>query len=118
MSKKNRVTVEKRTGFKDNIIRLKFLTGSGAPGEYVEIDSRANPGWDPAEVYKFRLEWGGGVVRLRVTKADGSEFLAMQSAYQRTYAPPKLWAEVGIDGGGEHITLPGMKVRRVRIGRK
>lgn len=113
-----RATAEKRDANKSNIIRFKFLSGNGAPGAYIEEDSPPNPGWDPNEIYKFRMEWGGGVAGVRVTRSNGTELFTIVGGYGGTYAPPRHIASVGLTGDGGHPTVVGMRVRNVRIGRK
>lgn len=113
-----RATAEKRDANKSNIIRFKFLSGNGAHGAYIEEDSPPNPGWNPNEIYKFRMEWGAGIAGVRVTRSNGTEMFTIAGGYAGTYAPPRHIASIGVTGDGGHPTVVRMRVRNVRIGRK
>jgi hypothetical protein len=109
-----RATAEKRDSNKDNSVRFKFLTGSGDAGRYIEVDTPG--GWNPNEVYRFRMEWSPGSARLIVFHQDGSVFASVGGG-AGTYAPRRHILMVGNPNAGDHSTLVGMRVRNVKIGR-
>jgi hypothetical protein len=109
-----RATAEKRDSNKDNAVRFKFLTGSGDAGKYIEVDTPG--GWNPNEVYKFRMEWSPGSARLIIFRGDGSVF-ANVGGGAGTYNPRRHILQIGNPNAGDHSTYVGMRVRNVKIGR-
>jgi hypothetical protein len=109
-----RATAEKRDSNKDNSVRFKFLTGSGDAGRYIEVDTPG--GWNPNEVYKFRMEWTPGSARLIIFRGDGSVF-ANVGGGAGTYNPRRHVLQIGNPNAGDHATYVGMRVRNVKIGR-
>jgi hypothetical protein len=103
----------------NRFLRLKVLNGSGEHGEYIESDTAASVGWNPSEIYKFRFEWGDGRARLTVTTSNGTVVGHLDKPYGHggPYAPPLHMFSVGNPVGGDHGTVPGLRVRNVRIGR-
>jgi hypothetical protein len=110
-----RATVEQR--LPPRYSRLKFLTGNGA--QYIETD--ANIPWNPADVYRVRLEWGDGRAAFIVTSLSGAGQWVIDEDYGNAggvYAPPRHRVAIGNPdaGGGEHGSFTGMRIRNVRIG--
>jgi hypothetical protein len=103
----------------NRFLRMKVLTGSGEHGEYIESDTSPSYGWNPSEIYKFRFEWGGGRARLIVTTSNGTVVGHLDKGYGngQPYAPPVHMFSVGNPVGGEHGSVPGLRIRNVRIGR-
>jgi hypothetical protein len=112
-----RGTIELRAG--PRYTRTKFLTGSGAAGQYIEVDG-AIP-YDPSHVFRVRLEWGPSKrVRFIATDltAGGSWVIDAPYGNGGTYNPPNQVIRVGNPAvGGDHASVAGISVRNVRIGR-
>lgn len=103
----------------NRFLRLKVLNGSQHHGQYIETDTAASVNWNPSEVYTFRFEWGGGRARFIVRASNGTVVGHIDQAYGvgGPYAPPVHVLTVGNPIGGDHGSVPGLRVRRVRIGR-
>jgi hypothetical protein len=110
-----RSTAEKRDSNKGNAVRFKMLSGSGEAGRYLELDTAG--GWNPNEVYKFRIEWHPGFAQLVVFRSDGSVFSAVGGNLPGVYAPARHILQIGNPNAGDHSTYVGMRVRNVKIGR-
>jgi hypothetical protein len=119
-----RVTAEQR--LPPRYTRVKFLNGSGCDAktgcgfpEYIEGDLEIH--WDPNAIYKLRLEWGGRRMRFIVTNQGTGQQWVMDEAYHynHDYTPANHKISIGNPsaGGGAHSSLPGWRVRNVRIGR-
>jgi hypothetical protein len=102
----------------NRFLRLKVLNGSQHHGQYIETDTAASVGWNPSEVYKFRFEWGDGRARFTVTTANGTVVGHIDQAYGAggPYAPPVHVLTLGNPIGGDHGSVPGLRIRNVRIG--
>jgi hypothetical protein len=98
-----RVTVQKDGP--GDFIRLRFIT----QGQQRDDKQRA-PGWDPAHLYKFRVEWDGSSARVLI---DDQERLSIN--YTRRYLPARHYIELGAASRAE--TLEGAIYSNVRIGR-
>jgi hypothetical protein len=110
-----RATAEKRDSNKLNAVRFKFLAGSGEAGHYIEVDTPG--GWNPNEVYTFRMEWHPGFAQLVVLRSDGSVFAVTGGPVPGVYAPANHIIQIGNPNAGDHSTYVGMRVRNVKVGR-
>jgi hypothetical protein len=112
-----RATVELRGADKGDITRMKFLTGDNAAGAYIEKDAVIP--WDPTHTYLIRLEWGPGK-RATFTASDQTNgaVYTISASYANggTYAPPNHVIRIGNPFAGDHSSMPGIRVRKVRIG--
>jgi hypothetical protein len=117
-----RATVEKRTGAKDNEVRYRFIAGNEEHGHFVDSCCTGPIGWNPNEVYKWRMEWGNGHTTIRVTTSSGSTVYAFGGDYDGVYNPGNHLAEIGLVGGNggsdAHCAYIGARYRNVRIGRR
>ena len=121
-----RGTIEVREADK-GVTRLKFLTGdgrdekAGVSKQYVEADMVVR--WNAGATYKVRLEWGPSR-RVRVIITDlgsGAVVGSVDQAYGNAgaggiYNPGNHIIRIGNPGGGDQASLPGIRVRNVRIG--
>ncbi len=91
-------------------VRLRWISG----GE------EHNPGydflgWNPGQVYRWRVEWGpGGEGNEARVFLDGR--LIIRTGYGPAYRPDQHWIEMGVEERAESIV--GAVFRNVRIGRR
>jgi hypothetical protein len=111
-----RATVEQR--LPPRYSRLKFLSGSGVHGRYIESDIVIP--WNPADTYRVRLEWGDGRAAFIVTSLSGAGQWVLDEDINSgmPYTPPHHKVAIGNPdaGGGDHGSFPGMRIRNVRVG--
>jgi hypothetical protein len=109
-----RATAEKRDSNKGNAVRFKFLSGMSTVG-YLELDTPG--GWNPNEVYTFRMEWRPGFAHLLILRSDGSVFSDVGGPVPGVYNPAHHIIQIGNPNAGDHATYVGMRVRNVKVGR-
>jgi hypothetical protein len=91
-------------------LRLRFISGGDQQDEGYDFLA-----WNPAQVYRWRIEWGpgGGRNEARVY-LDGA--VVIRASYGPAYRPDTHWIEMGVEERAESIV--GIVYRNVRIGRR
>ncbi len=91
-------------------LRLRWISGGQEHNEGFDF-----LGWNPAQTYRWRVEWGpGGSGNEARVLLDGR--VVIRTGYGPAYQPEEHWIEMGVEERAESI--PGVVYRNVRIGRR